>query len=67
MKIAGILLNTPLYTTEPIIVPSVQTENFSRVLSLPRWVVYFLKLPWKRKLKEIDNKVKKNILHYDTI
>jgi hypothetical protein len=51
MKITGILLNTPLYTTESIIVPSVQTEIFSSVLSLPRWIVCFLKLPWKRKLK----------------
>jgi len=35
MKITGILLNTSLYTTEPIIVPSVLTEICSRDLSLP--------------------------------
>ena len=51
MKITVILLNTTLYTTEPIIVRSVQTEICSKFLSLPRWIVYFLKLPWKRKLK----------------
>ena len=36
MKITGILLNTPLYTSEPIIVPSAQTETCSSVLCLPR-------------------------------
>jgi len=36
MKITVILLNTTLYTTEPIIVRSVQTEICSKFLSLPR-------------------------------
>jgi hypothetical protein len=67
MKITHILLNTHLYTTEPIIVPSVLTEICSRVLNLPSSIVYFLKFLWKRKLKKIDNKVKKNIIHYDDI
>jgi len=64
MKITGILSNTPLYTTEPIIVPSVQTETWYRVLSLPMGILYFLKFPSKKKLKEIANKVKKIIIHY---
>jgi len=67
MKITGILLNTPLYTTEPIIVPSVQTEICSRVLCLPRRIVYFLKFPWTRKLKEIAKKVSKNVIQYNAI
>jgi hypothetical protein len=61
------LLNTPLYTVGPIIVPSVLNEICSKVLNLPRRVAYFLKFTWKKKLEEIDNKVKKNIIHYDDI
>jgi len=64
MKISGILLNTSLYSTETIIV---QTDNCSRFSSLPRWMAYFLKLPWKRKLKYIVNNLKKNIIHSDNI
>jgi hypothetical protein len=67
MKITGILLNTSLYTTERIIVTSVQAEIFSRVLSLRRWIIYFLKILPKRKLKQIAKKVKKNIIHSDDI
>jgi len=43
MKITRILLNTSLYTTELIMVPSVKIEFCSRVVSLPKWIVYFLK------------------------
>jgi hypothetical protein len=41
-KIISILLDTSLYTTEPIIVPSVQTEFRSRVVILPGELFDFL-------------------------
>jgi hypothetical protein len=67
MKITEILLNAPLYSVEPIIVPSVITEICSKVLSLEMGIVYSLKFTWKRKLKEISIHEKKNIIHYDDI